>query len=56
VRAVRRELDNGLRTRLAVHLTRRELRALSERVDGLLATPRFPEPSGYGPAIPWPAF
>jgi uncharacterized repeat protein (TIGR03843 family) len=56
VRAVRRELDNGLCARLGEHLTRRELRALSERVDGLLARPRFPEPSGYGPSIPWPAF
>jgi len=56
VRAVHRELDNGLRGRLADHLTRREVRALSARVDGLLERPRFPEPSGYGPSIPWPAF
>ncbi|HEX4359988.1 MAG TPA: SCO1664 family protein [Pseudonocardia sp.] len=56
VRAVRRELDNGLCGQLGDHLTRRELRALSERVDGLLSHPKFPEPSGYGPAIPWPAF
>jgi hypothetical protein len=56
VRAVRHKLDNGLCSTLGAHLTRRELRALSERVDGLLARPRFPEPSGYGPAIPWPAF
>jgi hypothetical protein len=25
-------------------------------VETLLATPCFPEPAGYGPAIPWPAF
>jgi len=25
-------------------------------VNSLLADPRYPEPSGYGPAIPWPAF
>jgi uncharacterized repeat protein (TIGR03843 family) len=56
LRAVRRELDNGLCARLGEHLTRRELRALSERVDGLLERARFPEPSGYGPSIPWPAF
>jgi uncharacterized repeat protein (TIGR03843 family) len=56
VRALRRGLDNGLCARLAEHLTRRELRALSERVDGLLARPCFPEPSGHGPSIPWPAF
>ncbi|WP_028927094.1 SCO1664 family protein [Pseudonocardia acaciae] len=56
VRALRHELDNGLCARLGAHLTRAELRALSHRVDGLLERPRFPEPSGYGPAIPWPAF
>ena len=56
MRAVRAELDGGLCNRLGDHLTRREVRALSERVDALLARPRFPEPSGYGPAIPWPAF
>lgn len=56
VRAVRADLDGGLCKRLADHLTRREVRALSERVDSLLNRPRFPEPSGYGPAIPWPAF
>jgi uncharacterized repeat protein (TIGR03843 family) len=56
VRALRNELDNGLCTQLSPHLTRSELCALSDRVDALLAHPRFPEPSGYGPAIPWPAF
>jgi uncharacterized repeat protein (TIGR03843 family) len=56
VRGVRRELDNGLGERVGEHLTRREVRALSERVDELVHRPRFPEPSGYGPAIPWPAF
>ncbi len=53
---LRGRLDDGLCTRLAEHLTRRELRALSDRVDGLLAQPEFPAPSGYGPAVPWPAF
>jgi hypothetical protein len=32
------------------------MRTLSARVDGLLHDPCYPEPSGYGPAIPWPAF
>ena len=41
---------------LAEHVTRRELRRLQRRVEHLLAEPCFPEPSGYGPAIPWPAF
>jgi uncharacterized repeat protein (TIGR03843 family) len=56
VRTLRRELDDGLGARLGPHLTKREVRALSDRVDRLLAQPRFPEPSGHGPAIPWPAF
>jgi uncharacterized repeat protein (TIGR03843 family) len=56
VRGVRQQLDNGLNAQLAEHLTRREVRALADRVDALLERPRFPEPSGYGPAIPWPAF
>lgn len=54
--ALRKELDAGLSSRLDDHLTTREVRALSERVDALIARPRFPEPSGHGPAIPWPAF
>jgi uncharacterized repeat protein (TIGR03843 family) len=56
VRALRARLDDGLCATLSEHITRRELRALSDRVDGLLACPEFPAPSGYGPAIPWPAF
>lgn len=56
VRAVRALLDDGLCSSLAPHLTKRELRALRDRVDLLLARPRFPEPTGHGPAIPWPAF
>jgi uncharacterized repeat protein (TIGR03843 family) len=56
VRAVRCELDNGLGARLGDHLTRREIKALSQRADELLARSCFPEPSGYGPAVPWPAF
>lgn len=56
MRALRRRLDSGLCGQLAEHITRRELRALTGRVDELLARPRFPEPNGYGPAIPWPAF
>lgn len=54
--ALRRRLDSGLCGQLSEHITRRELRALSERLDELLARPTFPAPSGYGPAIPWPAF
>jgi hypothetical protein len=41
---------------LGPHITLTEIGALTERVDLMLADPLFPEPSGYGPAIPWPAF
>jgi len=54
---LRAELDGGgLRESLREHITRREIRTLSSRVDALLEAGCFPEPSGYGPAIPWPAF
>jgi uncharacterized repeat protein (TIGR03843 family) len=53
---LRAELDGGLCEVLGAYVTRREVRALSARVDHLLAEPCYPEPSGYGPAIPWPAF
>ncbi|WP_300017706.1 SCO1664 family protein [Pseudonocardia sp.] len=53
---LRAELDGSLADILGEHLTRREVRTLSSRVDALLAEPTFPEPTGYGPAIPWPAF
>lgn len=53
---LRAELDGAFCDVLGEHVTRREVRTLSSRVDALLAEPRFPEPAGYGPAIPWPAF
>jgi uncharacterized repeat protein (TIGR03843 family) len=53
---LRAELDGALCEALGEHITRREIRTLSSRVETLLAGKRFPEPSGYGPAIPWPAF
>jgi uncharacterized repeat protein (TIGR03843 family) len=53
---LRAELDGALTDTLGEHITRREIRTLSSRVDALLNEPRYPEPSGYGPAIPWPAF
>lgn len=56
VRGLRRALDDRLCAALAEHLTPHELRALSDRVDQLLAAPEFPAPSGHWPAIPWPAF
>jgi uncharacterized repeat protein (TIGR03843 family) len=56
VERLRAALDAELCDELSEHITRRELRALRRRVDRLLADPSYPEPSGYGPAIPWPAF
>jgi uncharacterized repeat protein (TIGR03843 family) len=60
LRRLRAALDGAqggtLRDELGEHITRREVRALRSRVEALLTTPCFPEPSGYGPAIPWPAF
>ncbi|MBC8090450.1 MAG: SCO1664 family protein [Pseudonocardia sp.] len=53
---LRAELDGSLSDVLGDHITRREVRTLSSRVDALLTEPLYPEPSGYGPAIPWPAF
>jgi uncharacterized repeat protein (TIGR03843 family) len=56
LRRLRSALGATLADELGEHVTRREVRALWARVDALLSTPCFPEPSGYGPAIPWPAF
>jgi len=53
---LRAGFDGGLADELGDHLTRRETRAFADRVDALLEARQYPEPSGYGPAIPWPAF
>ena len=56
LRVLRGKLDGELGEEIGEHVTRREVAALRSRVDRLLNEPRFPEPNGYGPAIPWPAF
>ncbi|OLT09749.1 phosphatidylinositol kinase [Pseudonocardia sp. CNS-139] len=56
VERLRAALEADLCDALSDHITRRELRTLTRRVDRLLAEPCYPEPSGHGPAIPWPAF
>jgi uncharacterized repeat protein (TIGR03843 family) len=53
---LRRELDGTLGEDLHEHVTRREVRAFTRRIDGLLADPCYPSPAGRGPAIPWPPF
>ena len=35
-------------------LSSTEVAAVSQRIDGLLTTGRFPQPSGRQPAVPWP--
>lgn len=56
LRRLRSELDGGLLASLREHLTAAELAGLTGRVDALLVDPCFPAPSGYWPAVPWPAF
>lgn len=56
LKRLRTELDGALSEQLREHVTRRELRALTTRVDTLLSDPIYPGPAGHGPAIPWPAF
>jgi uncharacterized repeat protein (TIGR03843 family) len=53
---LRAGLDGSLADELNPHITQREIRVLARRVENLLADAVFPEPSGHGPAIPWPAF
>lgn len=49
-------LDSEAGLVLDAWLSVRELRALRDRVDDLLADPVFPEPGEGWPAIPWPVF
>jgi uncharacterized repeat protein (TIGR03843 family) len=56
LRTLRGALDGPLTARLAEHLTRAEIRALTARADSVLADPYYPHPSTEGRAIPWPAF
>jgi uncharacterized repeat protein (TIGR03843 family) len=52
--ALRRELDAELGQTLGLLLTSRELRRTRARIDRLLSTRRFPQPSDDWPAVPWP--
>jgi len=53
---IREALEGDLADVLADLLSRLEVRATARRVDGLLATGRFPFPSPDWPAVPWPPF
>jgi uncharacterized repeat protein (TIGR03843 family) len=50
------DLDGELGETLHDHLTRREVRAVAERVARLLRTCRHPSPGRGWPAVPWPPF
>jgi uncharacterized repeat protein (TIGR03843 family) len=51
---LRAELSGRLGATLGAHLTEMETGTLAMRVDRLLATRRFPQPSEDWPSIPWP--
>lgn len=53
---VRARLEGTLGQRLAEHITTKEVRAVIDRIDRLLAEGVLPAPSGEWPAIPWPPF
>lgn len=54
--ALRAELDGPLGEQLRLLLTGREVTAVRRRIDRLLRTGRYPEPSGDWPPVPWPPF
>ena len=53
---LRADLEGPLDTALSALLTRREVTAVRRRVDRLLTSRCYPEPSGDWPAVPWPPF
>ena len=53
---IRAGLDGELGAALDGLLSRLEVRATARRVEGLLASGRFPYPSPDWPAVPWPPF
>jgi hypothetical protein len=54
--ALRGALDERLGRKLAGLLDTVEVRATRDRLDGLIATGRFPQPDPERPAIPWPPY
>ncbi len=53
---LRAGFESDLGPRLADLLSEAEVEATRRRIDGLLATRRFPQPDPFRPAIPWPPF
>jgi hypothetical protein len=56
LRQFRRDLDSALCEQLTALLTSAEVHATRRRVDRLLATGKYPQPSDDWPAVPWPPF
>lgn len=53
---LRSRMRDSLAGELAEHITGQEVRAIDDRIEGLLETSVFPEPASDRPAIPWPPF
>jgi hypothetical protein len=49
-------LEGQLGKTLSPLLTQEEIRACSDRIERMLASGKFPEPSPNWPAVPWPAY
>lgn len=56
LRALRVRLDDDLGTALGELLEPDEVEATHDRLDELIATELFPEPSADWPAVPWPPY
>ncbi len=56
LQALRARLDDDLGATLGELLAADEVDATRDRLDELLATGRFPEPSADWPAVPWPPY
>jgi uncharacterized repeat protein (TIGR03843 family) len=56
LRALRVALAGEVGAALGPLLTRREIRAMRERIEGLVSDGRFPHPDPDRPAIPWPPY
>jgi uncharacterized repeat protein (TIGR03843 family) len=54
LKTLRRDLDAELGQTLGQLVTARELRRTRARIDRLLSTRRYPQPSDDWPAVPWP--
>jgi hypothetical protein len=56
LRSLRTDLDGALCEQLSALLSAAEVHATRRRVDRLLATGKYPLPTGDWPAVPWPPF